>query len=79
MGKFDKQIARRILEKVQMLAENPEFIKGPMGNLPKDLAGLHKIRIGDLRVFFLVDHGKQEIALYYIDRRDYAYKKLFRK
>ena len=79
LSKLDKQITRRVLEKIQLLAENPESIKGPMGNLPKDLAGLHKLRVGDWRVFFWVSHEARELTLYDIDKRDYAYKKLFKK
>lgn len=76
---LDKQIARRILGKINRLAENPELVKGPMGNMPKDLAGLHKGRVGDWRVFFWVDHEKKELVLYDIDKRDHVYKNLFKR
>lgn len=75
---LDKQIARRILGKIDRLAENSELVKGPMGNMPKDLAGLHKVRVGDWRVFFWVDHEKKELVLYDIDKRDHVYKNLFK-
>jgi len=50
-----------------------------MGGLPKDLVGLHKIRIGDLRVFFWVDHNKKEIVLYFVSHRDEIYKWLYKR
>lgn len=47
--------------------------------MPKDLAGLHKVRVGDWRVFFWVDHKNKDLVLYDIDKRDYVYKKLFKR
>lgn len=79
LGKLHKQAVKRVLEKIDRLAENQELMKGPMGNMPKDLAGLHKVRVGDWRVFFWVDHERKELVLYGVDRRDYVYKKLFRR
>ncbi len=79
LDKLDQQIARRVIEKLEMLAENPESIGSPMANLPKDLAGLHKVRAGGWRVFFWVDRRKKELVPYLVDRRDIIYKKLFRK
>lgn len=79
LDKLDKQIVRRIFEKIDRLSENPEIMRGPMSNMPKDLAGLHKARVGDRRVFFWVDHEKKELVLYDIDKRDYVYQKLFKR
>lgn len=70
---------RRVVEKLEYLAQHPDIIGSPMGNLPSDLRGLHKIRVGDWRVFFWVDEEKKEIIPYDIDRRDKAYRKLYRK
>ncbi|MBI3442973.1 MAG: hypothetical protein HY007_04350 [Candidatus Sungbacteria bacterium] len=67
---------KRIAEKLDRLALHPETIGASMKNLPPDLRGLHKIRVGDWRVFFWVDHGTQEITPYDIDRRDKAYRQL---
>ncbi|OGF85388.1 hypothetical protein A2Z63_00030 [Candidatus Giovannonibacteria bacterium RIFCSPLOWO2_02_44_8] len=78
LRKLDKQIARRVIEKLEALAENPGIIGSSMANLPKDLSGLHKVRVGDLRVFFWVDHRKEEIVPYVVDRRDIMYKNFYR-
>ena len=77
-SKLAKNEKERIAEKLDQLAQNPETIGAPMGNLPLDLRGLHKIRIGDRRLFFWVDHEKKEIVPYDIDKRDKAYKHLYR-
>ena len=79
LERLDKQIARRIIGKINSLADNPESIGRPMGGLPKDFAGLHKLRVGDWRVFFWVDHGNKELILYLVDHRDDIYKSLYRK
>ena len=77
--RLDANIARRVIKKLEMLAENANLIPGPMGGLPKDLAGLHKIRVGDWRVFFWVNHEKKELVLYFVEHRDGLYKWLYRK
>lgn len=79
LSKLDSIIARRVIEKLNRLAENPALIPRPMGGLPKDLIGLHKTRIGDWRVFFWVDHEKKELVLYFVEHRDEIYKWLYRK
>ena len=50
-----------------------------MGNLPLDLRGLHKIGVGDWRLFFWADHEKKEVVPYDVDKRDKAYKHLYRR
>lgn len=68
---------KRIVEKLEHLAAHPEIIGAAMKNLPPDLRGLHKVRVGGWRIFFWADHQKQEIVPYDIDWRDKAYKHLF--
>lgn len=82
---FERMFARlpsndrkRIAEKIEYLAAHPEIIGSPMTNLPPDLRGLHKMRVGDWRIFFWVDTRKKELTLYDVDRRDRAYKNLMR-
>ena len=67
---------KRITEKLDHLALHPETIGASMKNLPRDLRGLHKIRVGDWRIFFWADHQKREIILYDLEWRDKAYKRL---
>ena len=40
LSKLDKNIARRVIGKIDVLAKNPQTIPYPMGNLPKSLLGL---------------------------------------
>lgn len=78
-GKLNRDDQKRVVKKLEQLAETPETIGAPMRNLPLDLRGLHKTRVGNRRVFFWVDHGKREIVPYDIDTRDKAYKNLYKK
>ena len=78
-SKLTQADKERMVEKLDHLAQYPETIGAPMGNLPPDLRGLHKTRVGNWRLFFWVDRGKKEIVPYDIDRRDKAYKNLYRK
>ena len=77
-AKLPRNDQRRIVEKIEHLAAHPQFIGSPMANLPPDVRGLHKIRVGDWRIFFWVDNRKQEITLYDVGWRDKAYRDLFR-
>ncbi len=76
--KLNSQIAERIIEKLDFLAENPDFLNKSVKYLPKDLEGLRKYRVGNWRILFWVNHNAQEITLYGIDSRDRVYKKLKR-
>jgi len=75
-SRLPSELRKRIVEKLEFLASHPETIGPPMKHLSADLRGLHKIRVGDWRVFFWADHTKREIVPYDVDRRDMAYKKL---
>lgn len=48
--KLDSQVAKRIIRKIESLAENPKLLRYSVKYLPKDLDGLQKYRIGDWRV-----------------------------
>ena len=73
--KLDRQIAKRIIKKIELLAKNPKLLRYSVKYLPKDLEGLQKYRIGDWRILFWPDHKKEEIILYGVDHRKSIYKK----
>ncbi len=76
--KLNRQIAKRIIEKIEWLARHPELLHSSIKHMPKDLEGLQKYRVGDWRVLFWVDHQNKEIILYGADHRGAIYKKLKR-
>lgn len=76
--KLDHTVAKRIIEKIEDLAQKPELLRHYLKYMPKDLANLQKYRVGDWRVLFWVDSEKKEITLYGIEHRSKVYKR-FRK
>ena len=73
---MDREIALRILKKVEWLSQHPEVLRFPLKNPPKDLEGLQKYRIGDYRVLLWVDHNKHVITLYGVEHRRSVYDDL---
>lgn len=73
--KLDRQVAKRIIEKIEYLANHPELLRFPVKYLPKHLEGLQKYRIGDWRILFWLDYQKKEITLYGVEHRGVVYKK----
>ncbi len=47
-----------------------------MKHLPKDLAGLHKYRIGAYRVLFWVNRSERTLTLYGVEHRRSIYRDL---
>ncbi len=72
LEKFDKEIARRILKKINRVAENVEIIK-PKGLLD-NLAGLAKLREGDDRIIYEIIHAEEIIIIHFIGHRQKIYK-----
>jgi len=44
--KLDATVARRVRKKIVDLAAHPERLGQSLRNMPKDLSGLHKCRVG---------------------------------
>lgn len=74
LKKLDRGITIRILKKLDWLTQHPEVLKSPLKNLPKDIKGLQKYRVGDYRILLWVDHNKQIITLYSVEHRRSIYE-----
>ncbi len=72
--RLDRQVTRRIAKKIGWLAEHPELLSQPLTNMPPDLAGLQKYRVGDYRVLFWVNHSQELITLYGVAHRSVIYR-----
>ena len=73
--KLDRPVAKRIIQKIEDLAEKPELLRSYLKYMPVDLANLQKYRIGDWRVLFWVNHQKEELTLYGVEHRSKVYKR----
>lgn len=71
-ARLDKAIARRILRKLNWLAENAAELE-PKG-LRKNLAGNAKLREGDYRIIYRLFHEEQVVLIRFIGHRSEVYK-----
>ena len=72
LERLDKTVARRILRKLNRLAENAEIIE-PKG-LKKNLSGFAKLREGDYRIIYQISHEEQTVFVRFIGHRREIYK-----
>jgi mRNA interferase RelE/StbE len=68
---LDKPIARRIIERVQWLAEN--LAGTNLEALTGDFQGLFKLRVGDYRVIYEIIHDESLIIIHAIGHRREVY------
>ncbi|PIY59251.1 hypothetical protein COY96_02885 [Candidatus Wolfebacteria bacterium CG_4_10_14_0_8_um_filter_37_11] len=73
--KLDNSIAKRILDKISELAQNPHNIE-LLKHSPKDLPNLCKLRMGDWRILFWTDFKNKIITLYAVEHRSKIYRNL---
>jgi len=71
--KLDREIRRRIIDKLDWFLENFDVISPSV--LSSEFREFYKLRVGDWRVIYKVDWQSRLITICYIDRRDKIYKK----
>ncbi len=62
ISKLDKTLSRRIIEKLSWLSENIENIS--LLSLTGKYTNLYKLRIGDWRVIYDVNHDQKMITIH---------------
>jgi mRNA interferase RelE/StbE len=72
LAALDRQVASRIVRRVQWLAENIETIK-PLP-LTGGLSGLYKLRVGDYRVIYGILSQEQILVIHAIGHRREIYR-----
>lgn len=70
--RLDSAVARRVVAKLQWLAENVETIKHEV--LTGSLQGLFKLRVGDYRVLYTCEALNRRIVVHFIGHRREVYK-----
>ncbi|MBK5283114.1 MAG: type II toxin-antitoxin system RelE/ParE family toxin [Nitrospiraceae bacterium] len=73
LGKLDKSVARRIVERVNWLAENLKSVQ--LKTLTEEFEGLFKLRVGDYRVVYELIRNEQMIIVHAIGHRREIYRK----
>ncbi len=69
---IDQEIGSRILDKLEWLSENFDYIRP--APLKSNLKGFYKLRIGNWRVIYEVDWDKLEIVVHFVGHRSQIYK-----
>ena len=72
LEKLDKQIGRRVVSRIRWLAANLESVR--QEPLTGNLAGLHKLRVGDYRVLNEILCDEQAIVIHVVGHRREVYK-----
>ena len=72
LRRLSKLQAQRILTKIRWLAEN--FAQISHETLTGEFRGLFKLRVGDYRVIYSVDHREQRIVIHLIGHRRNIYE-----
>jgi mRNA interferase RelE/StbE len=71
---LDKDIAQRILNKLKWFLQNIEAVN--FMPLEGNLSGLYKLRVGDWRVIYEVDHKRKIVTIHKSGHRKEIYKQL---
>jgi len=72
LAQLDRQVAQRIVKRIHWLAENLDAIN-PVA-LKGDLAGLHKLWVGDYRIIYEILHNEQVIVIHLVGHRREVYR-----
>jgi len=72
LEKMDRKVAKRIIDRVEAIKENPfRFVK-KLVDLP-----FYSLRVGDYRVILSIDAGKLVIFVVHVGHRSKVYKRNF--
>lgn len=74
--RLGREVQSRIKNKLNWLAHHPDTPLPLLRNMPDDLAGLRKYRVGDYRILLWADHSNLVIKLYSVGHRSTAYRNL---
>lgn len=72
LSKLDRAVAQRIVDRLSWLSDNLDDIS-PMP-LRSTLAGFYKLRVGDWRVIYEIDHAKKKVFVHRVGHRRDIYK-----
>ncbi|MBM4121864.1 MAG: type II toxin-antitoxin system RelE/ParE family toxin [Nitrospira sp.] len=73
LARLDKSVARRIIQRIERLADNLEELQ--LEALTGELEGLFKLRVGDYRVVYELIHDEKLVMIHAIGHRREIYRK----
>ncbi len=76
LASLDPEVRRRVLRRVVWLGESAaRMVHHPLTNMPDDLIGLCRLRVGDYRILYWVYHERHELKIYRIRHRSEVYRR----
>lgn len=72
LSKIDKAIAQRVTDKLTWLSDNIEII--PLLPLAGSFSGFYKLKVGDWRVIYEVNHNEKLITVHKVGHRRAIYR-----
>jgi mRNA interferase RelE/StbE len=77
LQKLDPEPRRRILRRVVWLGENAsQIIHHQLANMPNELLGLCRLRVGDYRILYWLHREQEVLKVYRIQHRSEVYRHL---
>jgi mRNA interferase RelE/StbE len=73
LAKLDKPVGRRIVKRINWLAENLDDIE--LEALTGDLSGLYKLRAGDYSILYEILRDEQTVVIHMIGHRREIYRR----
>lgn len=69
---LDKIVAQRVLDKLKWFLQNIEAVNfKPLGG---NLSGMYKLRVGDWRVIYEINHNDKIVTVHKVGHRKEIYK-----
>jgi mRNA interferase RelE/StbE len=72
IASLDKDIAQRVLDKLKWLIQDIDNI--PLIPLSRNLSGFYKLRVGDWRVIYDVNHKENVVTVHKVGHRKEIYR-----
>ena len=72
LSKIDKAIAQRVTDKLTWLSENIEIM--PLLPLTGSFSGFYKLKAGDWRIIYEVNHNDKIISVHKVGHRRVIYR-----
>lgn len=77
LERLDTEVRRRILRRVVWLGENAsQIVHHQLANMPDELLGLCRLRVGDYRILYWLHHQQKVLKVFRIQHRSEVYRRL---
>ncbi|MHA1237393.1 MAG: type II toxin-antitoxin system RelE family toxin [Candidatus Hodarchaeales archaeon] len=71
LRKLDKTLIQRLLSSIELLSDEPT----PRNSRKlKGVEQMYRVRVGNHRIVYEINHNRKEITVYYIRHRDDVYR-----